>query len=192
MNRLLKGVLAGALCLALNAQAAVEIAGVKFEDSVRVGTETLALNGAGLRTKLFFKVYAMGLYLPTRANTAAEAIASPAPRRIHIVTLRELTAEQFADALVDGIRKNHDEATFAALKPRTEAFRNALLSLASAPEATVVDIDQLADGSTRLSVGGKQRGPDIDGADFYRALLQIWLGEHPADEALKRALLGKQ
>lgn len=192
MNRLLRGLFAGAVCLVLNAHAAVEVAGVRFEDSIRLGTETVVLNGAGLRTRLVFKVYAMGLYVPTRVDTAAAALAGLPPRRIHIVTLRELTAEQFADALVDGIRKNHDEATLAALKPRTEAFRDALLSLRSAPEATVVDIDQLANGSTRVTVGGKQLGADINGADFYGALLRIWLGERPADESLKRALLGKQ
>lgn len=192
MNRLVHGLLAAAMFLVLNAQAAVEVAGVKFDESIRLGTSDTILNGAGLRTKLFFKVYAMALYLPARATTAAEAISAPTPRRIHIVTLRELTAEQFADALVEGIRRNHDEATFVALKPRTEAFRNALLALHSAPEGTVVDIDQQPDGSTRLAVGGKPQGQAIAGADFYQALLRIWLGDKPVDEALKRSLLGSQ
>jgi len=30
----------------------------------------------------------------------------------------------------------------------------------------------------------------IPGADFYRALLKIWLGEPPVDAVLKKALLG--
>ena len=30
----------------------------------------------------------------------------------------------------------------------------------------------------------------IAGEDFYRALLRIWLGEHPVQDNLKKALLG--
>jgi len=30
----------------------------------------------------------------------------------------------------------------------------------------------------------------IKGKDFYQALLKIWLGEEPADDGLKDALLG--
>jgi long-chain acyl-CoA synthetase len=30
----------------------------------------------------------------------------------------------------------------------------------------------------------------VAGDDFARALLRIWLGEHPADSGLKEALLG--
>ena len=41
------------------------VAGVKFDDSVRVNGQTLVLNGAGVRKKLFIKVYAGALYLPT-------------------------------------------------------------------------------------------------------------------------------
>jgi len=30
----------------------------------------------------------------------------------------------------------------------------------------------------------------IEGEDFYRALLRIWLGDKPVQEDLKKALLG--
>jgi hypothetical protein len=40
-------------------------------------------------------------------------------------------------------------------------------------------------------VAGQQRGKDIPGEDFYRALLRIWLGEKPVQDDLKQALLGK-
>jgi hypothetical protein len=39
-------------------------------------------------------------------------------------------------------------------------------------------------------LNGEPRGKIIAGEDFYRALLRIWLGEDPAQERLKRALLG--
>jgi hypothetical protein len=43
---------------------------------------------------------------------------------------------------------------------------------------------------TQLTVDGKPSGAPIPGEDFYRALLKIWLGEHPVQDDLKKALLG--
>ena len=44
----------------------VEIEGVKFEPAAQVGGTALVLNGAGLRTKAIFKVYAAGRRLCQR------------------------------------------------------------------------------------------------------------------------------
>lgn len=42
----------------------VTVSGVKLDDSVQVGSQSLKLNGAGVRYKVFFKVYVAALYLP--------------------------------------------------------------------------------------------------------------------------------
>ena len=52
---------------------ALELAGVKLPDSAQVGNTSLQLNGAGIRTKLIFKVYVGALYLPQK-QTSADAI----------------------------------------------------------------------------------------------------------------------
>jgi hypothetical protein len=39
-------------------------------------------------------------------------------------------------------------------------------------------------------VEGKPAGAAIQGEDFYRGLLRIWLGESPVQADLKKALLG--
>ncbi len=179
-----------ALFAALPAHAA-DVAGVRFDDRSTVAGSDLALNGAGLRTRFMLKVYAMGLYLPRRADTP-DAIATLAgPKRIQIVTLRDLTAEQFADALVEGLKKNHSEAEFAKLQARSDEFRTALLAIKAAPAGTQIRLEWLPASGTRLSVGNDARGKDIPGEDFYRALLRIWLGDKPVDADLKNALLGK-
>jgi len=41
----------------------LEVKGVKVDESVQVGVNTLVLNGAGVRTKMMFKVYVAALYL---------------------------------------------------------------------------------------------------------------------------------
>jgi len=52
--------------LSLNAAHAIEVAGVKFDDQTKIGNTDVVANGAGLRKKAFFKVYAMALYLPEK------------------------------------------------------------------------------------------------------------------------------
>ena len=182
--------LAVLLCLITGgALAAAEVAGVKFEDSAQVAGQTLALNGAGLRTRAIFKVYAMGLYLAKRESAAAAIVASPGAKRIHIVTLRDLGAEQFADGLVKGFTANHGAAEMVPLQARLDEFKATLLALGEAKKGTTITIDLVPGSGTRLSLGGQQKGKDIAGDDFYAALLKIWLGPKPVDDALKAALI---
>ena len=191
MHRSLRhALLAATLAVALPAIAA-EVAGVHLDDKTSLSGNELVLNGSGLRTRFMLKVYAMGLYLPKRTDSPDAIAANPGPRRIQIVTLRDLSAEQFADALIDGLKKNHSDAEFAKLQARSDEFRNALLSLKSAPTGTQIRLEWLPGNGTRLSVGNETRGKDIPGEDFYRGLLRIWLGDKPVDPDLKNALLGK-
>lgn len=179
------------LALSLPALAAPEIAGVKFDDKTKVGAGDTVINGAGMRKRAFFKVYAIGLYLPQKAASAADAINAKGAKRIAIVTLRELTAEQFVDALLEALKSNHDEAALKALQPKIDQFRSTMLTIGNAPEKSVVNLDWLPDSGTRLTFNGAQKGNDIAGEDFYRALLRIWLGDKPAQDDLKEHLLGK-
>ncbi len=194
MNRLFRSpllttTLSLALSLALPASAA-EVAGTHIDDKASVAGNELILNGAGLRTRFMLKVYTIGLYLPKRGETPLAT--SGGPRRIQIVTLRELSAEDFANALIDGIRKNHSDAELAGLQSRVEEFRSMLLGIRTAPSGTQVRIDWLPTSGTRLIINNEARGKDIAGEDFYRALLRIWIGDKPVDEDLKSALLGKR
>src|SRR3990172_10249355 len=86
---------------------AAEVAGVKIDDKMRVGNAELALSGAGLRRRVFFQVYAIGLYVP---DPKADRIAQPGPKRVLIHMLRDVGAEQFTEALVEGIKANQSEA----------------------------------------------------------------------------------
>jgi hypothetical protein len=188
MNKLIALLL---LALALPAFAALEVAGVKFDDKAKVGAGDTVINGAGMRKRAFFKVYAIGLYLPQKAASAADAINAKGAKRIAIVTLRDLTAEQFVDALIEALKNNHDEAALKTLQPKIDQFRSTMLAIGNAPEKSVVNLDWSPDSGTRLTFNGATKGADISGEDFYRALLRIWLGDKPAQDDLKEHLLGK-
>jgi len=173
------------------ALAAVDVAGVKFEDKSTLGGTELTLNGAGIRTKVFFKVYAIALYLPEKKNNADGVLGATGPRRIQIVTLRDLTAQQFADALMESLHQNNTEAELSGIKAAVDEFRSTLLSLNTASKGANIAIDYLPDSGTQLSMNGQPKGKAIAGEDFYRALLKVWVGSKPVQSDLKDALLGK-
>ena len=168
-----------------------EVAGVRFEEQSQFGGQTLSLNGAGLRTRFFFKIYAIGLYLPQKASSLEALLANKGPRQAQITTLRELTAEQFSDALIEGLKKNHSPAELEKLAARIDALQATMQALAKLPEKTQIRLDYVPNSGTRLLVNGVQKGADIPGEDFNAALLRIWLGSEPAQEDLRSQLLGK-
>ena len=180
-----------AALLTLNLAQAVEVAGVKFDDKTRLGSSDVVANGAGLRKKAFFKVYAMALYLPEKQGDAEGALGVKGAKRVSISLLRDLSAQQFVEALQEGIVANHSEAEMALLKERVSQFSDTMLAVGEAKTGTSVLIDWIPESGTRLSVNGQARGKDIAGEDFYRALLKIWLGNKPVQDDLKQALLGK-
>jgi hypothetical protein len=94
--------LAALAALSFHLAAAVEVAGVKFDDKTRVGTGELVVNGAGVRKKAVFKVYAMALYLPEKRGDAEAVLAARGAKRISLSLLRDLSAQQFVEALQEG------------------------------------------------------------------------------------------
>ena len=170
---------------------AAEVAGIKFEDRTRVASADLVLNGAGLRRRAFFQVYAIALYLPDRKPAAADAIALAGAKRVAIHMLRDVDAATFTEALTDGMRANHEETVMKALEPRVAALAAIMAELQEAKKGMAILLDWQPGAGTVVSVDGKPRGKPIEGDDFFRALLRIWLGDKPVQEDLKRALLGQ-
>ena len=180
---------AAAVLTASLAHANIDVGGVDFKSQDSVENTRVELNGAGLRTRLTFKVYAMGLYLRQPTSSPAAVLDDAGVKRIRIVMIRDLKGKQFADALLAGLERNHDSITLAALKPATDALLTAIMGSGEAKAGTELILDQLASGATRLLINGQVQGSDIADPAFYPALLRIWLGEGPADSALKADLL---
>jgi hypothetical protein len=166
-----------------------EVAGVRIDDQTRVGNAEVVLNGAGLRKRLFLQVYAMGLYLPKKTANAAEAIGGEGPKRAAIHMLRDVGAATFSEALAEGIRENHTEAEAKALEPRLKALGDIIAEVKEAKKGMAIMLDWTG-AATQVVIDGKPAGKPIAGADFYRALLRIWLGDKPVQDDLKKALLG--
>jgi hypothetical protein len=168
----------------------VEVEGVKLEPTAQVGGAALQLNGAGVRTRVIVKVYVAGLYVPAKANNAAALLAQKGPRRVAITMLRNVDADTFASALIEGLQKNHSEAQLAGFKAQIESLNANLKAAGEAKKGDVIHLDFAPDAGTRVVVNGKPQGSAIAGDDFYTAVLRIWLGDKPADSDLKKGLVG--
>ena len=185
----MKAVVLSAVLLLASTTFAAEVAGVKLEDKTRVGSSELTLNGAGLRKRLFFQVYAIGLYLPQKSTSPAAILEQAGPKRVAIHMLRDVGADDFSAALADGIRANHAEAEAKALEPRVQQLAAVMAELKEAKKGMSIALDWTG-SETQVVAQGKPAGKPIAGADFYKALLRIWLGDQPVQDDLRKALLG--
>lgn len=175
--------------LAVPGLQAAEVAGIRVDDSVRVGGSELVLNGAGLRSKLFVKVYIGALYAPQRSAVPAALIESNAPRRMNLRLLRDVGADSFHAALDEGLKNNTSPEELAAIQPQAGQFAALMNGIGKLKEGDTIALDFSADGVV-VGVNGETRGK-VGGAGFARALLKVWLGDKPADASLKKALLGQ-
>jgi len=86
---------------------AAALAGVSMPDTVTAAGKTLHLNGQGLRTKVFFKIYVAGLYLENPTHDAAQAISADQGKRVVMHFLyKNVTKKQLVEAWDEGFEQN--------------------------------------------------------------------------------------
>jgi Chalcone isomerase-like len=164
-----------------------EVAGVKFPETVTVEGKELKLNGAGLRTKAIFKVYAAGLYLESTTQDFAQIISSDQIKRVRMSMLRDLEKKKITEAISDGIAKNN-KSQLPALKARIDTFNAAIQDLNKGDDLTLTYIP--GKGTSVKSKAGQEIS--VEGKDFADALFSVWLGKDPVDDDLKDGMLGKE
>jgi len=180
------------LLLAGSAQAA-QLEGVQLEDHVQVDGQALELNGIAVRTRVVFKVYVAGLYLPQKVSSAQTAIYGPGARRIALVMMRDASAEQFCESIQAGLEANHTEDQLEHMKPQIDALFSKIRTIGEAKKGMRIVLDYSpSTRATVLYVDGAAQGEPIRSRDFFRGLLRIWLGDRPAEAQLKRLLLRQE
>ncbi len=191
MKTWISGLLLG-WCVVSGAQTPgeVTIEGAPFAATTQVGDKTLLLNGAGLRKKAVFKVYAAGLYVPEKSKSAATLLAQTGPRQIRMQMLRNVHAESFAQAMSEGLHNNHGAQQRAQFKSQADALDAVLRALGEVKKGDVVVLEFVPTVGLRILFNGRVHGTPIAGDDFYAAVLRVWIGDKPADDELKKGLLG--
>ena len=179
------------ICLGLwcSLAAAAELSGVFIEDEIQSADgQTLVLNGVGLREKFWVDVYVGSLFLTDKSSDVAEILSRPGPWRVQLdFVYKEVDREKLIKAWREGFEKNQSSEKLEQLQERMDQFYSYFDSGVLAREQYAFDY---APGvGVRVSRNDKLLGT-VAGEDFKNALLEIWLGNHPADKKLKKGMLG--
>lgn len=179
-----------ALLAARPAWAQVTVEGYTYAAQTSLGGATLRLNGVGLRAVAWLKGYAAGLYLGRKATTVDAVLADSGPKRLRLRLFVEVPAAEFVKAFYKGVERNTPAAQQPGLADRMKRFDAQVSSLKTLKAGDLVDLDFLPGDGLLFSHNGRRVGETLPGADFYAALLRIFIGQRPVDKEMKIGLLG--
>jgi hypothetical protein len=172
---------------------AAELEGVTLDERARVDGRELELNGIGMRTRFFVNVYVGGFYLEKKVSTAQGAIDAPGAKRVIFVMMRAADAEQFVESIDEGLRANNTPEALARVQREIDALFAMIRNIRQAKKGMRIMLDYAPSArATTLLVDGVAQGQAMLGEEYFRILLRIWFGDYPAQEDLKRGLLGQQ
>lgn len=174
------------LCLGTNAQTTLN--SVTLPAKLSHDKTELVLNGGGIRKKIFFKVYVMGLYLPSKNKNGPAICQEDKPMALRLQITSGLVN---SDNLGQAIREGFDRSTggkVATLKEKIDAFTH-IFDKEKIMDGDIFDIWYIPGTGIQTSKNDKLQGT-IEGIDFKKALFGIWLSNTPVDTDLKKGLLG--
>lgn len=168
--------------------AGTEVGGKNLPDSISVGDHKLVFNGAGLRKKLFIKVYAGALYLGAKSKNRASVLAADEAMavRMHFI-YNGVGPDKLIEAWDEGFEAALG-ANKASQQKNIDAFNKLFTS--EAKNNDVYDIAYLPGTGIQVIINGKLIGTVNGGLDFKKAVFGIWLGEKSAVKDLGNAMLG--
>jgi hypothetical protein len=174
-----------ALSLTLPAGAGT-LAGVTLPDKADAGGQSLVLNGLGLRSKFFIKVYVGGLYLPQKEKSAAKILSGDTPRRMVMHFLYSVNKDQMCDAWKEGLEQNTPKAAPEVKKD----FATLCSWMEAIPKGHELVLTYVPGTGTQVEVNGKVKGT-LAGKPTSDAILGTWIGPDPGPGAdFKKAVLG--
>jgi len=179
------------ICMVLATQplSAVTINGTEIPDTVALpNSDTqLVLNGAGIREKFFLDIYIGALYLENPMHDPAAILVDTGQVSILMhFTYSEVSREKIIEGWKDGLAENLSADRMRAIKPRLDKFNSLFRTVV---KGDVIHIDYRPDNGTQVRINDEWRG-SVEGNDFFRDLLRIWLGTKPVSKSLKRDMLG--
>src|SRR5262249_25456586 len=157
-----------------------ECSGVSFADQSKVDGSSLVLNGLGLRqaTMLKVNVYVAALYTAKPTSDPNAILGSSTPKQLVLHFVRDVGSTDLKKAWEEGFEANA-KAQLPALKPRVETLKSLTGDMKKGERLTFT---HKPGGGIQVDVGGAAKGT-IEGDDFARAFLSIWLGSHPPNDA---------
>jgi len=167
---------------------AKDISGIATAEAMEKEGITLSLQGAGVRDKFFMDLYLASLYLPKPYDNASLILKANEPMVLSLHILSSLiTSEKMEEATKEGFI-NATGGNTAPLQMQIDAFIETFKEPIAINDR--YEFFYFPSQGTLITKNGALK-TTIEGLEFKKALFGIWLGEKPAQESLKKALLGK-
>jgi hypothetical protein len=118
----------------------------------------------------------VAFYLPRKQTTMEAACAEKGAKRIQFYMLRDVSARDLSNAMLDRIRQN------AAEEFATNILQTAQLGVVFGNRAKVLKGDLVtvdynpASQTTEFSLNGQKIGDTIKGESFFPMMMKVWIG----------------
>lgn len=182
----------GTIVMPSLAWAQSKLADVVFPNEVTVGGQKLLINGYGMRFRFGFRVYAAALYTPAKLTKNEDVIKPTIAKRIQLVAQRDVKGDDFGKLFSRGIEENMSKEDFSKIINGVIRMGAIFSDAKQFSKGEVIVVDVIPGTGLITTFRGKQQGEPIKEPEFSQAMMQIWFGKKPADEALRVALLGGQ
>ena len=149
------------------------------------------LNGYGVRFRFGFRVYTAALYTPTKLTKNEEVIRPTVTKRLHLVAQRDVKGDDFGKLFSRGMEENMSKEDFSKIVNGVIRMGNIFAEAKQFSKGDVILIDMIPGTGLVTTFRGKQQGEPIKEPEFSQAMMQIWFGKKPADDQLRKALLGE-
>lgn len=184
---MMKRILVVVMAFAMMASTAFAADGVKLASTMKAGDSDLVLNGSGVRTKMFMKLYTAGLYVSQKTKDMTALLNSDGKLAIKLhITSGLITSKKMSDAVMEGFEKSTN-GNMAPIKKEIDEMISVFSS--EIKENDVYDMVYEPGKGTNIFKNGKL-SKTIQGAQFRKALFGIWLGQKPVQDDLKAKLAG--
>jgi hypothetical protein len=187
----LKLLLCSIFLILLSGQVHTKPAEYQFEPTIKLGDDSLVLSGSALRSVLFIKGYSIGFYLPKKISSFDEVANLPnTALRIMIIPHKELDAKAWTDSIERGFSKNLSDQELLQMRPFMDAINEELTQMKGVDLGDICTLDFIPQKGVIIGKNGTQ-SKAIGDRVFFNNILGIWLGDVPADEELKKTVLGQ-
>lgn len=167
---------------------AINIAEVDVKENFIAADKKMVLNGAGIRKKLFFKLYVGSLYLPEKTRDAVAIVEGRENMTIELNIISKLiTSAKLKEALEEGFATVEPEK-MELIKDRVKIFTG-IFEGGKVKNGDIFTFNYIS-GNVETYKNGEHI-LTTEGQDFKEALFGIWLGERAIDKGLKAEMLGR-
>lgn len=166
---------------------AKDVDGIKVDESVRFADTVMSLQGAGVRSKFIFDIYVGALYLKNKSDNPKQIIEGKSPMDIRmIITSSLVTGAKMKEGFGDDF-KAMQSLGYNVDKKLLDTFLSTFTT--KVHKGDVFDFVYIPDNGVIIYKNSKKTGT-VKSFDFKKSLYAIWFSDKPAQESLKKKMLG--